>query len=185
MAKTHCDICDRNFKNEEGLEMHNKAKHSENVPKEKKKKNPADAKKMRNWAIFIVILALVIWGFVSIFSVGASLPPTSMQGHIEAKPDSHVVKSPMRIEIQKHMLEHADGAEGAQPGIILNYDCKNFDCAPGMIEDLEAFATKYPINVYVAPFKNMEVKIALTRLGRIETLDEYDETIIDNFINGF
>jgi len=33
--------------------------------------------------------------------------------------------------------------------------------------------------------KNMDEKIALTRLGRIITLETYDETAIDNFIKGF
>jgi len=68
-------------------------------------------------------------------------------------------------------------------GIIINYDCKNFECEQGLIEQLESFAIKYN-NVYVAPFKNMPVKIALTKLGRIETLSEYDENKIETFITG-
>ena len=182
MTKTRCDICNRNFKNEEALSMHNQAKHSANSPKES---NPLPIKKIRNWGIALVIVALLIWGVIAIIPGGESLPPTTMQGHIEAIPDSHVLKSPMRIEVQKHMLEHADGINGGPPGVVINYDCNNFDCAPDLIEKLEAFATIYPSNVYVAPFRNMPVKIALTRLGRIETLDEYDEATIDNFINGF
>jgi len=62
---------------------------------------------------------------------------------------------------------------------------KNYDCSPDLIEKLEAFADKYPLNVYVSPFKNMDEKIALTKLGRILTLESYDETAIDNFIKGF
>ena len=104
-----------------------------------------------------------------------------MQGHIEAIPPSHVLKEPMRIEIQKHMLEHVDGNQGTRGGIIINYDCVNYECDSGLIENLEAFAGEYDY-VYVAPYSNMKVKIALTSLGRIETLDEFDEEVIRNFI---
>jgi len=185
MAKTRCDICDRSFKNEEGLAMHNQAKHSSSSPKPT---NPLPMKKMRNWTIGIVIIVLLIWGIIAIWPDGASgggLPPTTMQGHIEVSPASHILKSPMRLEVHKHMLEHADGADGGAPGIIINYDCENHSCSPDLIQKLEAFADKYPLNVYVAPFRNMPVKIALTRLGRIETLDEYNEATIDSFIIGF
>lgn len=184
MAKTHCDICDRNFKNEEGLEMHNKAKHSSSDEETKKNKKPVNTKKIRNWAILIVILALIVWGFVSLFNQ-TTLPPTSQQGHIEAIPDSHILRVPMGELIQRHMLEHADGINGGPPGVIINYNCEDYSCEQGLIESLEAFATQYTANVYVAPFPNMGVKIAITREGRIQTLDEYDQTTIDNFIQGF
>jgi len=182
MSKTHCDICDRNFKNEEALEMHNRAKHAS---PEKKESKPLPMKKIRNWGIFIIIIVLLVWGVIALIPGGLTLPPTTMQGHTEQLPSSHVLKKPMPIEIQKHMLEHADGVDSAPPGIILSYNCDDFDCEPGMIENLEAFATEYPANVYVAPFKNLEVKIALTRLNKIQVLDEYNEQVIDNFIKGF
>jgi len=178
--RARCEICDRNFKDAEGLGMHNAAKHPENI-KEPKKSFPI--KKIRNWAIFIIIIGGI---FVLLFSGTGSaktLPPTDMQGHIEASPPSHVLKEPMRIEIQKHMLEHVDGQEGVGGGVIINYDCNNYDCGPDLVNKLELFAGKYNY-VYVAPFKNMDVKIALTKLGRIETLEEYNEDRIELFITG-
>ncbi len=57
--KTRCEICDRTFKDAEGLAMHNKSKHLELIPKEKK---PLPIKKIRNWVIFIIITGLLIWG---------------------------------------------------------------------------------------------------------------------------
>ena len=111
-----------------------------------------------------------------------TLPPTDMQGHVEANPDSHVLKEPMPIPIHKHMLEHADGT--ASPGIVINYNCKDYSCEADLIEKLETFAGRYPANVYVAPFKNMDAKIALTKLGRLEILEEYDEQKINSFIIG-
>jgi len=150
MTRTHCDICDRNFKNEEALEMHNKSKHETSPEKPKKSIN---FKKIRNWAIFGVVIILLIWGVIALIPNTGGLPPTSMEGHTERVLGSHIQKKPFPLEVQKHMLEHADGEDGGPPGIIINYDCKNYDCSPDLIEKLEAFAIKYPANVYVAPFK--------------------------------
>jgi len=131
------------------------------------------------------VAGLIFFGIYRIISSAVnamSLPPTDMQGHIEASPESHVLKEQMPLQIQKHMLEHSDGT--GPPGVIINYDCNNFDCEDDLIKNLESFAIKYSSNVYVAPFKNMPVKIALTKLGRIETLDEFDERAIEIFITG-
>ena len=111
-----------------------------------------------------------------------TLPPTSMEGHIERNPDSHVLKSPMPEAVQRHMLEHADGKQGAIGGIIISYNCRNYECEEDLIEKLESFAEKYPDNVYVAPFPRMDAKIALTKLGKIKTLEQYDGQLIENFI---
>lgn len=59
VEKARCEICDRNFKDADGLAMHNKAKHSELIPKEKK---PFPTKKIRNWTIFVILLGLIVWG---------------------------------------------------------------------------------------------------------------------------
>jgi len=180
--KARCEICERNFKNSEGLAQHNAAKHPEKIESPKK---PFPVSKLRNWGIFIVILGFIIFGiYFMITSVSSvrELPPTTMEGHTERLPSSHVLKSPMAIDIQKHMLEHVDGQDGGVGGVIINYDCKNFECEPGLVEKLESFAGKYN-NVYVAPF-NMPVKIAITKLGRIVTLDQYDSIKIETFITG-
>ncbi len=179
--KSRCEICNREFKDSNGLEAHNKLKHPERVLKEKK---PFPVKKVRNFGIFIIIIGLIIFGMYWIISGTANataLPPTDMKGHIESNPSSHILKNQMPISIQKHMLEHADGIEKGRGGIIINYDCKNFECEPGLIENLESFAGTYNY-VYVTPFKNMPVKIALTKLGRIETLDNYNKEFIIDFI---
>ncbi len=178
--KTRCEICDRTFKDAEGLAAHNMAKHSEQIPKDKK---PLPIKKIRNWSILIVIVGLIIVGIVWGVSNIERLPPTDMDGHIESNPVSHVLKDPMLIPIQKHMLEHVDGVEGGKGGVIINYNCKDYQCEESLIENLETFATQYDY-VYVAPFKGMDAKIALTKLGKIDVLEEYDETRIKNFIEG-
>ena len=67
--------------------------------------------------------------------------------------------------------------------MVINYNCKDYLCEEGLIDNLEAFANEYSY-VYVAPFKGMDAKIALTKLERIEILEEYDKTSIKNFIEG-
>src|SRR3989338_10842065 len=174
--EARCEICSRTFNDVDGVAAHNKAKHPEKIPKENK---PLPIKKIRNWGIFVLIAGLIVWGVFVLFNQ-PTLPPTNMTGHIEVSPESHILKEPMRIEVQKHMLEHADGS--GPPGIIINYNCEDYNCEEDLIENLEAFAEKYPANVYVAPFKNMDAKIALTRIGKIEVLEKYDEPKIKNFI---
>lgn len=181
--KARCEICDRTFKDAGGLAMHNSAKHSELESKEKK---PLLSKKFKKWGIFIIVIGVVVFGIYWLVSNSLNvqkLPPTDMAGHIESSPSSHILKEPMDIRVQKHMLEHVDGQNGVGGGIIINYDCKNFECGSDLIGNLESFADRYN-NVYVAPFKNMPVKIALTELGRIETFDDFDARKIETFITG-
>jgi len=179
--KARCELCDRTFKNEDGLAMHNAAKHGKPLPaKEIEGKKTSGIKNMKGWIIFAVVVIVIVGGIYLMISSIKTLPPTDMSGHVEANPDSHVLRTPMPILIQKHMLEHSDGT--GPPGIIINYNCEDYNCEPGLIENLEAFAAQYPSNVYVAPFKGMDAKIALTRLGRIEILDEFDAARINSFI---
>jgi len=175
--KVRCEICNRNFKDKDGLEMHNSAKHS----KPEKKSSKLNYKKIRNYGVLVLIIVLVIAGGIWLFSGAKTLPPTDMQGHVEASPLSHILKEPMSIPIQKHMLEHVDGRQGVRGGVILNYDCESYDCETGLIEKLEQFGYEFDY-VYIAPFKNMDAKIALTKLNRIEVLENYDEEKIRNFI---
>lgn len=176
--KTRCEICDRTFKDIDGLSAHNKVKHPEKVPKERR---PLPVKKIRNWSIFIIILGLIITGIVWGISGVEKLPPTDMQGHVESNPASHILKEPMPIAVQKHMLEHVDGQEGGRGGVIINYNCKDYECESGLIENLESFASEFDY-VYVAPFKGMDAKIVITKLGKIDILEDYDENLIRSFI---
>lgn len=62
VEKTRCEICDRNFKDQDGLDHHNSSKHPK-LPKDSKK--TFLFKKIRNWSIFIFILGLLIFLIVS------------------------------------------------------------------------------------------------------------------------
>jgi len=207
--RTRCEICNREFKDMGGLAGHNKAKHSELwikplikaqsrrfYPLEKtdktvlqssvlsivvKPKKMLPIRKIRNWNLFIIALVVIIVITVLGISSIERLPPIDMAGHIESNPVSHILKEPMPIAIQKHMLEHADGIEKGRGGVIINYNCKDYVCEPDLIGNLETFAIKYNY-VYVAPFKGMNAKIVLTKLNKREILEEYNNETIEKFI---
>lgn len=108
------------------------------------------------------------------------LPPTDMNNHVEELPPSHILTTPMPIAVQRHILEHADGRR--RPGVIINYNCKKFRCPDGMVDRLTEIARGYPEFVFLAPYPEMDVRIAVTRLGKILTLEEPDEAQIRAFI---
>lgn len=178
-----CEVCGKRFGAVEALHMHAKAKHSK--PKEEKKQwefvFSAVSKNIKKVAGALAVVAVPFFLFFS-FSGNSEanvLPPTDIRDHVEEIPSSHVLKEPMPLLVQKHMLEHADGK--GLPGIVINYNCLDFSCEPDLIPKLEAFASLSE-NVYVSPFPEMSVTIALTRYGRIETMDSFDEARIESFI---
>lgn len=179
MDKTVCSECGKAFNSEEALNQHMYAKHSEKI------KQPilssGQKRKIKSWSILIVIAVTLIGGIYFLVSSAKTLPPIDARGHVEANPSSHILKEPMPTAVQKHMLEHADGS--GPPGVVVNYNCDDYACGNELIEKLEAFAGKYD-HVYVAPFPDMDAKIALTRYGKIDTMDDYNEERIERFISG-
>jgi len=175
-----CEKCNKEFGSKEALQMHSQSKHREIV------KTPLlssrQKKKMRNWTYVVLVLGVIMGIIYLITSNITTLPPTTIQGHAEINPPSHIMKEPMELVVLKHMLEHADGVEGGIGGVVINYNCEDFECEEGLVEQLEEFAIKYPQYVYVAPFKNMGAKIVLTKINRQEVLEEYNEEFIDNFV---
>lgn len=176
-----CEKCSREFGSKEALYMHSQSKH----PQEEVKKpflTIKQKKRIKMWTISLVVIIGIVW-LVSFFAANVkTLPPKDMQGHMEVSPPSHILKEPMGITVHKHMLEHADGKEGGRGGIIINYNCEDFNCKESLVEKLEAFAIKYPAHVYVAPYRNMDAMIVLTKLNQQKVLEEYNEKIIEGFV---
>lgn len=127
-----------------------------------------------SFAVAFLVIGYVWWTKRSV------LPPTDIVGHVEEISQSHILDKPMPIAVQKHMLEHADG--NGPPGVVINYNCVDFDCEAEMIGKLIKIANQYPEFVYVAPFSGMTKKLAVTRYGKIETFDALDEKAIIRFI---
>jgi len=60
-----CEACNKIFGSKEALDMHNAAKHPEKVPKSGKS---VPIKKIRNWAIFILIIGFAIWAIYALMT---------------------------------------------------------------------------------------------------------------------
>ncbi|MBI4639475.1 MAG: DUF3105 domain-containing protein [Candidatus Tectomicrobia bacterium] len=96
-------------------------------------------------------------------------PPTSGP-HVEDHPEQQISDRPVPKEIQVHVLEHG--------GIMIQYNCQNCD---DLISKLGEIAKRYK-DVYLAPYPDMDAKIALTAWGKLAKLEEYDEKTIVKFI---
>ncbi len=136
-------------------------------------------KKAVNAALIVLIASGAVFGLVWYVSTRPSLPPITAQGHSEDMPQAHISDQPIPDSMQRHMLEHADGR--GKPGIIIQYNCKDYLCEPDLIQKLTDLVKQYPDNVYLAP-NNYDAKIVLTKLGRREVLESFDESKIKKFI---
>ena len=150
---------------------------------EQRKETLAEApKKIRHYLLYLLIGVGIVGGlgwFITTRPAPLRLPPTTMQGHIEESPKAHIVDTPISDAIQRHMLEHADGK--GKPSIIIQYNCQKYACEADLIEKLTNLAKEYPDNVYLAP-NNYDGKIILTKEGKLETLNQFDEQRIKDFI---
>lgn len=163
---------------QERRRLKNEHKHEKKQAEQRKEKS----QKLIRRVGWLVIIVAVLAGLGWLISNQKILPPTSRQGHTEVSPQAHISDVPFSLNVQKHMLEHADGT--GPPGIFINYNCKQFDCEPGLIDKLAEFVEAYPLHVYLAPYENLAVKLVLTREGEQELLDSFDEQRIRSFIDG-
>lgn len=148
--------------------------------KERMKEKVSNApKKVGKYIIYTLIAVGIIGGIGWFVATRPNLPPTTDVNHVEQSPSAHVVTQPISDRIQRHMLEHADG--GGRPGVIIQYNCNDFECGSDLIEKLTKLVKQYPANVYLAP-NNYDGKIILTKIGRRKILDSFDEQIIKDFI---
>lgn len=157
-----------------------KLRQQENEQINDKGKRRNNIMKWLSWSATIIVLVAAGYGITRSLPERTALPPTTMAGHIEKSPESHIAEEPMLLAVHKHMLEHADG-EGP-PGVIINYNCIDFSCDTDLIDKLSVFVEDNPEFVYLAPFKDLSNKIVVTKLGEQITLDEYDEEAINDFI---
>ena len=154
-------------------------KKQRQIEEQKRELRKHKMKKATKIAVITILVGAGIFALVWFLSSIPKLPPTSMEGHVEQSPPSHILNQPMEEVIQKHMLEHADGR--GRPGIIIQYNCDQFECEPGLIRDLVDLVKQYPNHVYLAP-NSYNGKIILTKLYKKKVLAEFDEEIIRSFI---
>lgn len=127
----------------------------------------------------IAVVSGGVFALVWFLFTRSKLPPTTDVNHSEQSPPAHILGRPIPDAIQRHMLEHADG--GGKPGVIIQYNCTNFECEPNLIEKLTELVRRYPNNVYLAP-NNYDGKIILTKLDKRRILDYFDAQKIKSFI---
>jgi hypothetical protein len=161
------------------LPRHERKKIKKELEKRETRKKARFAN-ARAWTIRLIALSVVVIGVYYWLTNRKVLPPTDIAGHIESNPESHILDKPMPLNVQKHMLEHADGS--GEPGVVINYNCEDFDCEQGLIDQLVGIANQYPEFVYLAPFPGMSKKLAITRYQKIETFDSLDKEALVRFI---
>jgi len=103
-----------------------------------------------------------------------SSPPTSGP-HYESIAPWGIHETPVPNELQVHNLE--DG------GVMVQYNCP--DGCPDLVQQLSDVVAGFPEGIILAPYPDMEVRIALTAWGRIEQMDEFDEKRILGFIRAY
>ena len=103
-----------------------------------------------------------------------STPPTS-GAHYESLASWGIHSEPIPNELQVHNLE--DG------GVLVQYSCP--DGCPTTVAQLSRIVEAYGSYVILAPYRNMDRYIALTAWGRMDALDEVDETRITKFIETY
>jgi hypothetical protein len=102
-----------------------------------------------------------------------STPPTSGP-HLGQIAQWGIHTDPIANELQVHNLE--DG------GVMVQYNCD--DCQE-LVQQLAGVVRRYPEHVILAPYPEMDSPIALTAWTRIDTLDQFDQERIVNFIEAY
>jgi hypothetical protein len=110
-------------------------------------------------------------------------PPTSGP-HMPAIAPWGMYDQPIPKEYQVHNLE--DG------GVLLQYSCPK-GC-PDLMKKLQALFVKYKkradtekkyLHLVIAPYPQMDSRLALTAWTRLEKLDDFDEPRVDRFIEAY
>jgi len=167
-----------------GKELYEMKKQERDAEKGKGDGQASEAVKSGAKSIIGTIVVLLVLGglgagFVWFATNQLYLPPITAQGHVETSPAAHILDTPIPDKVQRHMFEHSDGS--GKPGIIIQYNCKDYDCAPDLIANLTALVEEFPDNVYLAP-NNYDGKIILTKRGSYEILESFDDAAIRAFI---
>ncbi len=130
----------------------------------------------------LAIVAVLIGGIVLYSSTRKELPPTSFgPAHSESLPTQQINTRPIPRPIQEHVMER--GGNHRRGGMLVEYNCADYECGPDLVERLTEMVRSYPPQVYLAPYPGMDAKIALAAPGRLLTLETLDEDRIREFIS--
>jgi hypothetical protein len=110
-------------------------------------------------------------------------PPTS-GSHMPGIAPWGFYDRPIPREYQVHNLE--DG------GVLIQYNCPH--SCPDLVSKLENLFRKYKkraetekkyMHLVIAPYPNMDARIALTAWTRLDKLTDFDEARIDRFVEAY
>ena len=132
------------------------------------------------------VVGLAIGGIVLFMTTrstfGKELPPTGFSpAHSESFPPQQINSVPIPRLIQEHVMERNAGHE--RGSMLVQYNCVDYQCEPGLVERLAEIVRVYPPYVFLAPYPTMDAMIALAAPGKLLTLDALDEDQIIEFIN--
>lgn len=102
-----------------------------------------------------------------------STPPTSGP-HLGQLANWGIHSEPIPNELQVHNLE--DG------GVMVQYNCEDCD---ELVRQLESVVRRYSEHVVLAPYPDMDTRIAVTAWERIDKFDAFDEQRIVAFIDAY
>ena len=133
----------------------------------------------------LTVTSLAVAGIVFFMTTrstfGKILPPTGFSAaHLESLPLQQINTQPIPRLEQEHVMERAAGHE--KGSLLVQYNCVEYQCEPGLVERLTEIVLEFPRYVYLAPYPTMDAKIALAAPGRLETLDFLDELRVRQFI---
>ena len=106
----------------------------------------------------------------------STIPPTSGPHWEQQLADWRIHTEPIPNEVQVHNLKYG--------GVAIQYNTEDID----LITQLEEFAEKqpdYPCYLLVAPYPDMESTIALTAWLVRDTMDTYDESQLQAFVDAY
>ena len=137
-------------------------------------------------AASLAVVGLAIGGLVLFMTTrstfGKELPPTSYTpSHSESFPPGQINFRPIPRLVQEHVMERNAGHE--KGSMLVQYNCDDYQCEPGLEERLAEIVGDYPPYVFLAPYPTMDAMIALAAPGRLLTLDVLDVNKIREFIN--
>ena len=134
----------------------------------------------------LAVLVLAIGGFalfmVTSNTFGKILPPTGYTpAHRETLPRQQINSQPIHRLVQEHVMERDAGH--ARGSMLVQYNCRNYQCDEDLVDRLTEIVSSYPPQVYLAPYPTMDAKIALAAPGKLLLLDAFEEDKIREFIN--
>lgn len=166
-------------------------------PKQKAFKPRRRPKRLIAWGAAIVVASVVGWfAYQAAGTPPGEAVPSLGNAHIRGLTEAHIPYNsnpptsgphmgnlapwgihtvPIPRELQVHNLE--DG------GVLVQYNCPE-GCAE-LVQKLEKIVKRYKEFVILAPYPDMDERIALTAWTRIDKFDGFDEQRIVRFIETY